>query len=75
MYRRAKKMTVQELDREQLIELKQAYITEKNDEVGEGTSWGELADADDIISDKEIFVRYDGYTFTNDDFFCSVGRE
>jgi hypothetical protein len=68
-------MTVQELDREQLIELKQAYITEKNDEVGEGTSWGELADADDIISDKEIFARYDGYTFTNDDFFCSVGRE
>jgi hypothetical protein len=68
-------MTVQELDRDQLIELKQAYITEKNDEVGEGTSWGELADADDIISDKEIFVRYDGYTFTNDDFFCSVGRE
>jgi hypothetical protein len=67
-------MTVRELDRGQLIELKQAYITEKNDEVGQGTSWGELADADDIISDKEIFDRYDGYTFSNDDFFCSVGR-
>jgi hypothetical protein len=69
------KMTVQELDRDQLIELKQMYLTEKGEEVGDGTSWSEYADADDIISDKEIFERYEGYTFTNDDFFCTVGRE
>lgn len=67
-------MTVQELDRDQLIELKQMYLTEIGEEEGDGTSWGEYADADDIISDKEIFERYDGYTFSNDDFFCSVGR-
>jgi hypothetical protein len=68
-------MTVYELNRDQLIELKQAYITEKNDEVGEGTSWAEIAAVDDVISDKEIFERYEGYTFTNDDFYCTVGRE
>lgn len=68
-------MTVQELSRDQLIELKQAYITEKNDEVGEGTSWGELADADELISDKEIFAAYECYSFSNDDFFCTAGRE
>lgn len=68
-------MTVQELNRDQLIELKQAYITEKNDEVGEGTSWGELADADELVSDKEIFAAYECYDFGNDDFFCTAGRE
>jgi hypothetical protein len=68
-------MTVRELDRDQFIELKQMYLTEKNSEVGEETSWGEIAAVDDVISDKEIYDRYDGYTFSNDDFFCSVGRE
>jgi hypothetical protein len=67
-------MTVRELDRGQLIELKSMYLTEKNSEVGEETSWGEIAAVDDVISDKEIYDRYDGYTFNNDDFFCSVGR-
>jgi hypothetical protein len=68
-------MTVYELSRDQLIELKQAYITEKNDEVGEGTSWGELADADELVDDKEIFAAYECYDFVNDDFFCTAGRE
>jgi len=67
-------MTVQELDRDQLIELKQMYLTEKKSEVGEGDSWEEIAAVDDLITDKEIFERYGGYTFGNDDFFCSVGR-
>lgn len=68
-------MTVQELNRDQLIELKQHYIDEKNQEVGQGTSWGELADADELISDKEIYAAYECYDFVNDDFFCSAGRE
>lgn len=68
-------MTVRELDRDQLIELKQHYIDEKNQEVGQGTSWGELADADELISDKEIYAAYECYDFVNDDFFCSAGRE
>ena len=68
-------MTVYELDRDQLIELKTMYLTGKNSEVGEGDSWEKIAAVDDLITDKEIFERYDGYTFGNDDFFCSVGRE
>jgi hypothetical protein len=68
-------MNVYELNRDQLIELKQIYLTEKGEEVGDGTSWSEYADVDDIISDKEIFERYDGYTFSNDDFFCTAGKD
>jgi hypothetical protein len=70
-----RKMTVQELDRDQLIELKQMYLTEKNLEVGECDSWEEVAAVDDLITDKEIFERYDGYTFNDDDFFCTVGKD
>jgi hypothetical protein len=58
-----RKMTVQELDRGQLIELKSMYLNEKNAEVGEETSWAEIAAVDDVISDKEIYDRYDGYTY------------
>lgn len=61
-------MTVRELNREQLTELKGAYIDEKNAERGEGTSYGELAFADEIVTDAEIFDAYAGYEFTPGDF-------
>lgn len=67
-------MTVYELNRDQLEELKQNYLTEKMDERGESPSWGDLADADSIISDHEIFAVYDGTEFSNDDFSCSAGQ-
>ncbi len=60
-------MKVQELNRVQLEELKQRYYTEKNENV----SYGELADIDNIVSDKEIFEEYEGVEFTEDDFFSS----
>ncbi len=63
-------MSVQELSRDQLICLKQAYLTEMLDAQGESPSWGELAEADDIISDESVFDEYDGVDFTPDDFFC-----
>lgn len=66
-------MDVHELSRDQLTELKGNYICEKNEERGEGTSWGEIADADEIISDAEIFEAYAGYEFGNDDFSCTAG--
>lgn len=62
-------MTVKELNKDQLEELKQRYII---DTVG-NPSWGELADADSI-ADEIIFKEYDDYVFTNDDFFCSCGK-
>lgn len=68
-------MTVYELSRDQLIELKQNYIDEKNTEAGQGTSWYELAEADTLVSDKEVYAAYECYDFGNDDFFCTAGRE
>ena len=65
-------MTVYELNREQLIELKQAYLTRVLDERGESPSYGELASADEIISDDEIYEAYAGTDFVRDDFSCSA---
>lgn len=69
-------MNVTELNRDQLIELKQSYLEVLN-ESGEheevvGVSYGELANADEIVPDDVIFDYYDGIIFTEDDFFCSA---
>ena len=58
-------MKVNELGRTQLIELKERYYISKNENV----SYGELADIDNIITDKEIFEQYEGIEFVEDDFF------
>lgn len=57
-------MKVTELNRDQLIQLKQSYLTEKQDSV----SWGELAEADELVTDDEIFKEYAGINFVEDDF-------
>ena len=74
-------MDVRELSREQLIELKEHYMIEL---VNEGTyaevmgvdwdepSMGEIAAADELISDEVIFENYAGYIFGSDDFFCTA---
>jgi len=70
-------MNVQDLNREQIVELKQAYLTRLADE---GTfaevlgvdydepSWGDLADADDIVPDDVIFENYGDTEFVEEDF-------
>ena len=68
-------MTVYELDRDQLTELKQNYYTQLLDERGESPSYGELADIDDYVSDEEIFDEYAGTDFVPDDFACSAGED
>ena len=62
-------MTVRELNREQLIELKGRYIDDRNAENGDGTSYQGYAEADSIVSDDEIFAAYEGTEFVEDDFF------
>ena len=59
-------MSVKDLTREQLIELKQRYYTERNEDV----SYGELADIDNLVSDNEIFEEYGHITFVEEDFLC-----
>ena len=62
-------MRVTELNRDQLIQLKQHYLTMKNDEAGEGTSYYELSEADNLVSDQEIFEAEADTDFTEGDFF------
>ena len=60
-------MTVKELSREQLTELKQSYYCNEVRE-GECVSYGELAAIDELVSDEEVFDFYDGTYFVDDDF-------
>lgn len=59
-------MTVEELSKSQLTELKQRYYTEKLGD--EGVSYGELANIDNLVTDKEVFDYYEGFSFSEDDF-------
>ena len=65
-------MTVRELSRDQLNELKQAYAAQLA-ETGEEISYVELVESTEIPDDV-IFNHYDGILFTDDDFFCSCGK-
>ena len=57
-------MSVKELTREQLIELKQRYYAERNENV----SYGELADIDNLVSDEKIENEYGNTMFVEEDF-------
>lgn len=63
-------MTVKELNREQLNELKQAYAFQLKEDCD--MSYEELVNTT-TIPDDVIFEHYDGIIFTEDDFFC--GKE
>ena len=66
-------MTVNELNREQLDELKQGYIVDLMKEFGETPSYEELVQSQNI-SDEKIFSHYKNVIFNNDDFFCTAGN-
>lgn len=77
-------MTVRELSRDQLEELKNSYMGQLADEgvfaevMGvdyDEPSCEDVACADERIPDEVIFEHYDGIDFTPDDFFCSAGEE
>lgn len=61
-------MTIKELTPEQLEQVKQRYYTEKQAEKGEGVSYGELLQVDQLVTDAEILEAYAGVIFTPDDF-------
>ena len=71
-------MTVKDCDREQLVELKQAYLMALeaegtlNEIVGENcVSLDMFYKADEIVLDDVIFEYYDGVCFVEEDF-CSL---
>ena len=61
-------MTVHELNHDQLVSLKQQMVSDRCYERGEDASYGELADADETISDAEVFAEFDGTNFVEEDF-------
>ena len=65
-------MTVKELSREQLSQLKLSYYMGAEDDNGEGVSWGECAEINDLVSDDEIFEFFGETVFADDDFFVTA---
>lgn len=59
-------MTLEQLTPEEKLELKQNYLTRDHD-----VSYGELADADELVTDQELEAEYGSTEFTKDDFFCN----
>lgn len=57
-------MSIRELNRDQIVSLKQKYLAEDRDDL----SWGELAEADSLVSDDALFDRYGGVDFCEEDF-------
>lgn len=62
-------MIVQELNRDQLAQLKQAMLMERMDAEGDWPSWEEMADADSLISDEDVQSKFADTVFTTDDFW------
>ena len=66
-------MTINELSKEQIIELKWRYLDEiYQEKTNESISLDEIAEIDNIISDEEILNEYSNYVFSDDDFFCTT---
>lgn len=70
-------MTIDDLTKDQMLELKQMYLTQLADEgsyaevVGvdyDEPSYADLANADEIVPDDIIYKKYDGAEFYEDDF-------
>lgn len=75
-------MNVRDLNREQIIELKERYLVMLADEGNYASvlnvdydepSQHDLANADDIVPDDIIFTHYEDTDFAPDDFFCTAG--
>lgn len=60
-------MTIEELTASQRGQLK---VTVLEDVLGHEPSWGEIAWADDIVSDEYIEEEFAGVNFVEEDFGC-----
>ena len=74
-------MDVRELNRDQMIELKQRYLEQLADEGSyaevmgvdyDEPSYWDVAMADEIVPDDVIFRAHEGVSFVPDDFFCTA---
>ena len=64
-------MTVRQLNRDQLTELKLMMVSDEIFErKGRTPSYGELAEAESV-PDEKVFEKYEGVEFSNDDFYTA----
>lgn len=63
-------MTIKDLTPEQKLELKQNFLTKDHD-----VSYGELASADELVTDEQLEEEYGHVVFSEDDFFCTAHQE
>ena len=61
-------MTLKELNADQRRQLKEELLRRRLEEKGEGISYGELADADTLVSDAELEAEFGDTEFVPDDF-------
>lgn len=59
--------TIQELKYMERLSLKEAMLIERMNAENDSPSWGELAEADELISDAELDEYYQGVLFGDDD--------
>lgn len=57
-------MSYKELNRDQILTLKQNYLVRTQDNV----SYNELAEADNLVSDEELEQEYKNVNFVEEDF-------
>lgn len=57
-------MSYNELNRDQILVLKQNYLVRTKDNV----SYNELAEADNLVSDEELEQEYKNVNFVEEDF-------
>ena len=71
-------MTVRQLNRDQLTELKLMMVSDEIFErKGRTPSYGELAEAEaeaESVPDEKVFEKYEGTKFSSDDFYCTTGK-
>ena len=61
-------MRLKDLNDDQRLQLKQRLLTDRMDAKGESPSYGELADADTLVTDEELEAEYGDTEFVADDF-------
>lgn len=65
-------MKFDDLNREMVIELKQAYLVQREwGDDNKGISWNEMAEADSLVSDDEIRAFVGDCEFSTEDFWCN----
>ena len=61
-------MKLKDLNEDQRLQLKQRILTDRMDAKGESPSYGELADADTLVTDEELEAEFGDTEFVPDDF-------